>query len=32
MHNSSDLTVKFTFGKEIDYFDVCSKSLVQANN
>ena len=32
IHNSSDSTVKFTFGKEIGYFDVQSKGLVQANN
>ena len=32
IHNSSDSTVKFTFGKEIGYFDAQSKGLVQANN
>ena len=32
IHNSSDSTVEFTFGKEIGYFDVQSKDLVQANN
>ena len=32
IHNSSDSTVEFLFGNEIAYFDVRSKSLVQANN
>ena len=32
IHNSSDSTVKFTFGNEIGYFDAQSKGLVQANN
>ena len=32
IHNSSDSTVKFTFGKVIGYFDVQSKGLVEANN
>ena len=32
IHNSSDSTVEFTFGKELGYFDACSKHLVQANN
>ena len=32
IHNLSDSTVKFTFGKEIGYFDARSKGLVQANN
>ena len=32
IHNSSDSTVEFTFGKEIGYFDAQSKGLVQANN
>ena len=32
IHSSSDSTVKFTFGKEIGYFNAWSKGLVQANN
>ena len=32
IHNSSDSTVKFTFGDEIAYFNARSKGLVQANN
>ena len=32
IHNSSDSTVKLTFGNEIAYFDARSKGLVQANN
>ena len=32
IHNSSDSTDEFTFGKEIGYFDAQSKGLVQANN
>ena len=32
IHNSSDSTVEFLFGNETAYFDVRSKSLVQANN
>ena len=32
IHNSSDYTVEFTFGKEIGYFDARSKDLVQVNN
>ena len=32
IHNSSDSTVKFTFGYEIAYFNARSKGLVQANN
>ena len=32
IHNSSDSTVKFTFGNEMAYFDARSKGLVQANN
>ena len=32
IHNSSDSTVEFLFGNEIDYFDAWSKGLVQANN
>ena len=32
IYNSSDSTVKFTFGNEIAYFNARSKGLVQANN
>ena len=32
IHNSSDSTVKFTFGNEIVYFNARSKGLVQVNN
>ena len=32
IHNSSDLTVEFTFAKEIGYSDARSKGLIQANN
>ena len=32
IHNTSDSTVEFLFGKEIAYFDARSKGLVQANN
>ena len=32
IHNSSDSTVKFTFGNEIAYSDARSKGLVQTNN
>ena len=32
IHNSSDSTVEYLFGKEIAYFDARSKGLVQANN
>ena len=32
IHNSSDSTVEFLFGKEIAYFDARSRGLVQANN
>ena len=32
IHNSSNSTVEFLFGKEIAYFDARSKGLVQANN
>ena len=32
IHNSLDSTVKFAFSKEIPFFDVRSKGLVQANN
>ena len=32
MHNSSDSTVEFTFCKEIGYFNVQSKGLVQVSN
>ena len=32
IHNSSDSTVKFTFGNEIGYSDARSKGLVQGNN
>ena len=32
IHNSSDSTVEFLFGKEIAYFGARSKGLIQANN
>ena len=32
IHNSSDSTVKFTFGNEIGYFNAQSKGPVQVNN
>ena len=32
IHNTSDSTVEFLFGKEIAYFNARSKGLVQANN
>ena len=32
IHNTSDSTVEFLFGKEIAYFDARAKGLVQANN
>ena len=32
IHNTSESTVEFLFGKEIAYFDARSKGLVQANN
>ena len=32
IHNSSDSTVEFIFGKEIAYFDARANGLVQANN